>query len=90
VTARISRTATDTVRCQSWGEGAEEFADALPALLGIDDDATDFTPSHPTVAAAAARVPHLRIGRTSRVLEALIPAVLEQRVPGADAFRSWR
>ncbi|HZE15680.1 MAG TPA: DNA-3-methyladenine glycosylase 2 family protein, partial [Mycobacterium sp.] len=24
------------------------------------------------------------------VLEALIPAVLEQRVPGADAFRSWR
>lgn len=76
VTARISRTASDT--------------DALPALLGIDDDAADFTPSHPTVAAAAARVPHLRIGRTSRVLEALIPAVLEQRVPGADAFRSWR
>ena len=24
------------------------------------------------------------------MLEALIPAVLEQRVPGADAFRSWR
>jgi len=24
------------------------------------------------------------------VLEALIPAVIEQRVPGADAFRSWR
>jgi 3-methyladenine DNA glycosylase/8-oxoguanine DNA glycosylase len=40
--------------------------------------------------AAAARVPHLRIGRTGRVLEALIPAVLEQRVPGVDAFRSWR
>jgi len=90
VTARISRAATDAVRCQSWGEGAEEFADALPALLGIDDDTTDFTPNHPTVAAAAARVPHLRIGRTSRVLEALVPAVLEQRVPGVDAFRSWR
>ena len=24
------------------------------------------------------------------MLEALIPAVIEQRVPGADAFRSWR
>jgi 3-methyladenine DNA glycosylase/8-oxoguanine DNA glycosylase len=24
------------------------------------------------------------------VLEALVPAILEQRVPGADAFRSWR
>ena len=90
VTARIHRTATDTVSCQAWGAGAEEFVDALPALLGVDDDATGFEPTHPTVAAAAARVRHLRIGRTSRVLEAIIPAVLEQRVPGVDAFRSWR
>jgi len=90
VTARIHRTATDTVACQAWGAGAEEFVDALPALLGVDDDATGFEPTHPTVAAAAARVRHLRIGRTSRVLEAIIPAVLEQRVPGVDAFRSWR
>ena len=90
VTARISRADTHTVVCQAWGEGAEEFTEALPALLGADDDATGFTPSHPTVAAAATRVPHLRIGRTGRVLEALIPAVLEQRVPGVDAFRSWR
>lgn len=90
VTARISRTASDEVRCQAWGPGAQEFIEALPALLGADDDATGWQPSHPTVAAAAARVPHLRIGRTARVLEALIPAVLEQRVPGVDAFRSWR
>ena len=62
----------------------------LPALLGADDDASDFTPRHPTVIAAQQRVPHLRLGRTGQVLEALIPAVIEQRVPGADAFRSWR
>jgi 3-methyladenine DNA glycosylase/8-oxoguanine DNA glycosylase len=30
------------------------------------------------------------LGRTGRVLEALIPAVLEQRVSGAESFRSWR
>jgi 3-methyladenine DNA glycosylase/8-oxoguanine DNA glycosylase len=42
------------------------------------------------VAAAHRRVPHLRLGRTGHVLEALLPAVLEQRVPGADSFRSWR
>ena len=90
VTARISRAATNTVRCQAWGEGAEEFIDALPALLGVDDDATGFLPTHPTVTAAANRARDLRIGRTARVLEALIPAVLEQRVPGVDAFRSWR
>lgn len=90
VTARITRTARDTVACQAWGEGAEEFADTLPALLGHDDDATGFVPTHPVVALAARRARHLRLGRTGRVLEALVPAILEQRVQGVDAFRSWR
>ncbi|MGH3542673.1 MAG: DNA-3-methyladenine glycosylase family protein [Mycobacterium sp.] len=90
VTARINRTAPNAVDCTAWGSGAEEFLEALPAMLGADDDASDFVPADPAVAAAHRRVPHLRLGRTGRVLEALIPAVLEQRVPGADAFRSWR
>ena len=90
MTARINRTGADSVACQAWGAGADEFVDALPALLGVGDDATGLQPTHPIVAAAAARVRHLRIGRTARVLEAIIPAVLEQRVPGVDAFRSWR
>ncbi|MGB9302191.1 MAG: DNA-3-methyladenine glycosylase 2 family protein [Mycobacterium sp.] len=90
VTARFSRAAPDAARCVVWGDGAEQFLDMLPALLGADDDASDFTPRHPTVIAARQRVPHLRLGRTGQVLEALIPAVIEQRVPGADAFRSWR
>jgi len=90
VTARISRAAADTAQGEAWGSGAEEFLERLPALLGADDDASDFVPAHPTVAAAHRRVPHLRLGRTGQVLEALIPAIIEQRVPGADAFRSWR
>ncbi len=90
VTARITRAAVDAVHCTAWGSGAAEFVDAFPAMLGADDDASDFVPADPTVAAAHRRVPHLRLGRTGRVLEALIAAVIEQRVPGADAFRSWR
>jgi 3-methyladenine DNA glycosylase/8-oxoguanine DNA glycosylase len=90
VTARIKRSAPDTVDCEAWGSGATEFAEALPALLGADDDATGFAPEEPTIAAAHRRVPHLRLGRTSRVLESLIPAVIEQRVAGKDAFRAWR
>ena len=90
VTARISRTALDSVYCAAWGSGAAEFLEGLPAMLGADDDASDFVPREPTVEAAHRRLPHLRLGRTGQVLEALIPAVLEQRVPGADAFRSWR
>ncbi|MGH3960943.1 DNA-3-methyladenine glycosylase family protein [Mycobacterium sp.] len=90
VTARIRHAAPSAVECRAWGSGAAEFLEMLPALLGADDDASDFVPQDPTVAAAHRRVPHLRLGRTGQVLEALIPAVLEQRVPGADAFRSWR
>ena len=90
VTARISRTALNAVQCVAWGSGAQEFIEMLPAMLGAEDDASDFVPRDPTVAAAHRRVPHLRLGRTGLVLEALIPAIIEQRVPGADAFRSWR
>lgn len=89
-TARISRAAANAAQCEAWGGGAEEFLEMLPALLGADDDRSDFLPRDPIVAAAHRRVPHLRLGRTGRVLEALIPAIIEQRVPGADAFRSWR
>jgi 3-methyladenine DNA glycosylase/8-oxoguanine DNA glycosylase len=90
VTARITRAAANAVDCTAWGSGADEFLDALPAMLGADDDASDFVPVDPIVAAAHRRVPHLRLGRTGQVLEALIPAVIEQRVPGKDAFRAWR
>lgn len=90
VTARISRVAPDAAQCVAWGPGAQEFIEILPATLGLEDDDSDFAPSHPTVAAAHQRVPHLRLGRTGLVLEALVPAIIEQRVPGADAFRSWR
>ncbi len=90
VTARISRVAAHAAHCVAWGSGAPEFIESLPAMLGLEDDASDFVPGDPTVAAAHRRVPHFRLGRTGQVLEALIPAVIEQRVPGADAFRSWR
>ena len=90
VSARITRTTPDTVECRAWGDGAEEFLANLPALLGADDDAGDFHPEDPVIALAHRRVPHLRLGRTGRVLEAIIPAVLEQRVQGVEAFRSWR
>lgn len=90
VTARITRVAADTVACRAWGEGAEEFLAGAPALLGADDDPAGFAPAEPVVAEALRKVPNLRLGRTQRVLEALIPAVLEQRVPGTDAFAAWR
>ena len=90
VTARLVKSAREIVDCEAWGDGAAEFVERLPDLLGLHDDLAGFAPAEPTIAAAHRRVPHLRLGRTHRVLEALVPAVLEQRVAGKDAFRAWR
>ncbi|MEV0671588.1 DNA-3-methyladenine glycosylase 2 family protein [Mycobacterium sp. NPDC050441] len=90
VTARITKSARDTVSCEAWGSGSAEFLDGFGALVGADDDAGGFDPVEPTIAEAHRRVPHLRLGRSGLVLEALVPAVLEQRVSGMDAWRAWR
>src|SRR5262249_60003395 len=63
---------------------------SLPELLGAEDDPTGFRPVHPLLAEMDRRYPHLRIGRSGRVFEALVPAVLEQKVVGAEARRAWR
>jgi 3-methyladenine DNA glycosylase/8-oxoguanine DNA glycosylase len=47
-------------------------------------------PAHPAIADANRRFPGLRIPRTGRMLEALLAAVIEQRVVGMDAMAAWR
>jgi len=90
VTARLSSRQLNTVECEVWGDGAAEFLDRLPGMVGAEDDATGFAPAEPIIAEAWRRVPHLRLCRTGRVLEVLIPAILEQRVQGRDAWNSFR
>jgi 3-methyladenine DNA glycosylase/8-oxoguanine DNA glycosylase len=89
-TALISSTGPGVVRCESWGGGAHVLLAGIPALLGADDDPTGFTPAHPVLRDLARRYAGLRIGRTGRVFEALVPAVLEQKVTGLEAHRAWR
>ena len=48
------------------------------ALKTFRDTAEGFEPAHPLLADASARHPGLRVPRTGRVFEALVPAVLEQ------------
>jgi 3-methyladenine DNA glycosylase/8-oxoguanine DNA glycosylase len=85
------RNASATVLAEAWGRGAELALEGLPGLLGLDDDATGFDPGHhPLVASLARRRPRLPIGRTGRVLEVLVPAILEQKVTGREAWRAYR
>jgi 3-methyladenine DNA glycosylase/8-oxoguanine DNA glycosylase len=79
------------VRAQAWGPGADWLLDALPGALGRDDDVSGFAAdAHPVIRDAALRHPGLRIGRSGRLMEALVPAILEQKVVVLEAHRAWR
>ena len=78
------------VTARAWGPGAGWLLDAVPAQLGFDDDRAGFAARHPVIGELALRYEGLRVGRTGRVFEALVAAVLEQKVVGREAQRSWR
>ncbi len=86
----MARPGAAVVEASAWGPGAQWLLDTVPALLGGDDDPQDFEPVHQALHRAVTRLPGLRIGRTQRVFEALVPAVLEQKVTGLEARRAWR
>ena len=75
---------------ESWGPGAARALDGAPHLVGIEDAHDPFAPTDTLLADLDRRMPGLRIGRTGAVLEALIPAILEQKVTGTEARRAYR
>jgi 3-methyladenine DNA glycosylase/8-oxoguanine DNA glycosylase len=90
-TLRIHRPAPDgSVAVAAWGPGADYAVEAAPALLGRDDDWSGLDVSgHRLLSDSRSRNPGLRLARTGRVLEALLPAIVEQRVTSLEAYRSW-
>jgi 3-methyladenine DNA glycosylase/8-oxoguanine DNA glycosylase len=89
-TVRI-RTSGGTVAVAAWGPGAAWAGAAVPGWLGASDRPEGFDPSaHPLVAELHRRAGWLRLSRTGRTWDALVPAVLEQKVTGVEAFRVWR
>jgi 3-methyladenine DNA glycosylase/8-oxoguanine DNA glycosylase len=79
------------VAAEAWGPGADRVLDAVPALIGLEDDRSGFEARHhPLVAELDRRQRGIRLGRTGAVLEALVPAILEQKVTGTEAWRGLR
>jgi endonuclease III len=89
-TLRILPARGGVIMSTAWGPGAGWLLDTLPGMLGAGDEQDGFRPVHPLLRQLAARHAGLRIGRTERVMEALVPAVLEQKVLGLEAHRAWR
>ncbi|WP_442951264.1 DNA-3-methyladenine glycosylase family protein [Paenarthrobacter sp. Z7-10] len=84
------------IQAQAWGPGAAAALAAAPGLLGHDDDWSEF--DEPDFAATLPRIViearrrhrFLRLPSTGRMVDALIPAVLEQKVTTIEARRGYR
>jgi 3-methyladenine DNA glycosylase/8-oxoguanine DNA glycosylase len=84
-----ARRAGDQLHVEAWGPGADWVLEHAPPMLGLLDDRAGFDPQDDLVARLARMGDGVRIPRTGRVLESLIPAVLGQRVTGFEARRSY-
>jgi 3-methyladenine DNA glycosylase/8-oxoguanine DNA glycosylase len=78
-----------TIEAEAWGPGAGAALDAAPGLVGALDDDAGFVPAHPAVADAWRRRRGVRLTRSGEVVQALIPAILEQKVTGREARRAY-
>ncbi len=85
-----SRPRDGAVHAEAWGSGAGWVLDALPALLGAEDDVSGFDARLHPVEEGWRRYAHWRLGRTGLVMEALVPAIIEQKVTGQEAFAGFR
>ncbi|MEC5190051.1 MULTISPECIES: DNA-3-methyladenine glycosylase family protein [unclassified Arthrobacter] len=88
--------ADPAIDVQAWGPGACAAADSVPRMLGRDDDWSGFDePSFhatlPRMVVEARRRNHtVRLPATGRMLDSLVPTILEQKVAVIEARRGYR
>jgi 3-methyladenine DNA glycosylase/8-oxoguanine DNA glycosylase len=83
------RLAGTTLFADAWGAGADWMIERVPQLAGFDDQPETFRPANPLLLDLHRHHGGLRLGRTELVFEALLPTILEQKVPGVEAWRSY-
>ena len=88
-TLALRRHADGRVEAAAWGAAKDRLLTGVPALLGANDDDSGFVAHHDVVARARRANPGLRLGATGVVWDWLVLAVLEQKVAGKEAIRSW-
>jgi 3-methyladenine DNA glycosylase/8-oxoguanine DNA glycosylase len=78
------------VEVAGWGPGAAAAVAGAADLVGANDDPSPLVPQHRLISELVHRFPGLRLPRTNRPFEALLPAICEQKVSGVDARRAFR
>jgi 3-methyladenine DNA glycosylase/8-oxoguanine DNA glycosylase len=87
-TSRISR-GTEGWRVMTWGAGSRRAFEAIPRLLGSDDDPSALALPAGRLRDLAVRLSGLRFGRTDAVWPSLLPAICGQKVTAVQAQRAY-
>ena len=79
------------IHATAWGPGAQTVIEGVPELCGHGDDWDGFDVSaNGFLSEMLHSAPGLRLLRTNSVFEAMVAAILEQKVTGIEARRAWR
>jgi 3-methyladenine DNA glycosylase/8-oxoguanine DNA glycosylase len=78
------------VEVAAWGPGAAAAVEGAADLIGANDDPGALVPHHRLIGELVHRFPGLRLPRTNRPFEALLPAICEQKVAGVEARAAFR
>lgn len=84
------RRSREAVQGRAWGEGGDWLLKRVSGVIGENDRPTDLVSQHRLVANLVRRHQGYRFGSTSLVMQALVRAVVEQKVTGKEAHRSLR
>jgi 3-methyladenine DNA glycosylase/8-oxoguanine DNA glycosylase len=78
------------VAVSAWGPGAATAIEGAADLIGANDAPRALVPRHRLIGELQHRFPGLRLPRTNRPFEALLPAICEQKVTGIQAREAFR
>jgi 3-methyladenine DNA glycosylase/8-oxoguanine DNA glycosylase len=90
VTIQVRPIGETAILLRAWGPGSEAAARSVVELVGGLDDPAALVPQHRVLRVTVRRHPGLRLPRTRRIFDALLPAILEQKVTGPEARRAFR
>jgi 3-methyladenine DNA glycosylase/8-oxoguanine DNA glycosylase len=88
-TIHLRLTAPSHLETRVWGDGTERAIASAGLLVGEADRPEAFVAKHAILRRLERSFPGLRLPQTRRTFDALLPAILEQKVTGTEAFRSY-
>lgn len=88
-TLRVRVIGSAELEASAWGEGARDALVTAATLVGEEDEPERLVAHHPIVRDLKRRHAGLRMPRSGRLFDALVPAVIEQKVVATEAYRCY-